>query len=87
MFLCSHNLFQILRSFLTKFGSMLCNVCNVCKKKGKATLITGRGCPQGCETSRLPHFLGNRLTDGGEVVSLKLRPPFTPRRISGTHFC
>jgi hypothetical protein len=26
------------------------------------------------ETSRLPHFLENRLTDGGEVVSLTRRP-------------
>jgi hypothetical protein len=26
------------------------------------------------ETSRLPHFLDNRLTDGGEVVSLTRRP-------------
>jgi hypothetical protein len=31
---------------------------------------SGRGGPWGCETSRLPHFLDNRLTDGGEVVSL-----------------
>jgi hypothetical protein len=29
---------------------------------------TGRGGPQGYETSMLPHFLVNRLTDGGEVV-------------------
>jgi hypothetical protein len=28
----------------------------------------------GCETSRLPHILHNRLTDGGEVVSLTRRP-------------
>jgi hypothetical protein len=41
-----------------------------CKGKGKATLVTGREGPYGCETSRLPHFLNNRLTDGGEVVSL-----------------
>jgi hypothetical protein len=27
-----------------------------------------------CETSRLPHCLDNRLTDGGEVVSLTRRP-------------
>jgi hypothetical protein len=29
----------------------------------------------------------NRLTDGGEVVSLTRRPPFVPRKIPGTHFC
>jgi hypothetical protein len=39
------------------------------------------------ETSRFPHFLENRLTDGGEVVGLNLRPPVTPRKIPGTHFC
>jgi hypothetical protein len=38
------------------------------------------------ETSRLPHFLDNRLTDDGEVVSLTRRPPFPPRMIPGTHF-
>jgi hypothetical protein len=32
--------------------------------------VPGRGGPQGCETSRLPQFLDNRLTDGGEVFSL-----------------
>jgi hypothetical protein len=37
--------------------------------EGKATPVTGPG----AETSRLPHFLDNRLTDGGEVVSLKRR--------------
>jgi hypothetical protein len=40
--------------------------------------------------SRLPHFLDDRLTDGGEVVSLTARktwPPFTPRKFPGTHFC
>jgi hypothetical protein len=31
--------------------------------------------------------LDNRLTDGGEVVSLTRRPPYIPRKISGTHFC
>jgi hypothetical protein len=32
-------------------------------------------------------FLDNRLTDSGEVVSLMSRPPFTPRKIPGIHFC
>jgi hypothetical protein len=34
--------------------------------------VTGRGDAQGCEMSRIPHFLGNRLADGGDVVRLKL---------------
>jgi hypothetical protein len=54
----------------------------------KAVPVTGRGGPYGCETSRLPHFLDNQLTDGGEVVSLT-RPgrPLLPRKIPRTHFC
>jgi hypothetical protein len=50
--------------------------------KGKAIpLLSGRGGPEGCERSRLPHFLNNRLTDGGEVVSPRLRPPFTAQEV------
>jgi hypothetical protein len=48
-------------------------------KKGKAIAVTGRGGSKGCETSRLPHFLDNRVTDGGEVVSYMRRPPFHPQ--------
>jgi hypothetical protein len=34
-----------------------------------------------CNTpSRLPHFLDNRLIDGGEVISLTRRQPFIPGR-------
>jgi hypothetical protein len=55
--------------------------------KGKAIPVTGSGGPYGCETLRLPHFLDNRPTDGGKVVSLMRRPLFTPRNISNTHFC
>jgi hypothetical protein len=29
-----------------------------------------------CETSRFPHFLDSRLTDGGVALSLKRRPLF-----------
>jgi hypothetical protein len=39
----------------------------------KAIPVTGRGGPQGCETSRLPHFLVNRLANGGEVATLTVR--------------
>jgi hypothetical protein len=49
--------------------------------------VTGRDRLQGCETSRFPHFLDNRLTNGGKTVSLTRRQPFTPRNIPGTHFC
>jgi hypothetical protein len=49
--------------------------------------VTGHGGPLGCETWKLPHFLGNRLTDGGEVVSLTCWPPFTLRKNPGTHIC
>jgi hypothetical protein len=33
-----------------------------------------------CERSMLPHFLDNRLTDGGEVVSPTRRPSLPPGR-------
>jgi hypothetical protein len=33
----------------------------------KAIPVAGRGGPYGCEKSRLPHYLDNRLSDGGEV--------------------
>jgi hypothetical protein len=36
---------------------------------------------------RFPHFLDSRLIDGGKVVSVMRRPPFTLRNIPGTHFC
>jgi hypothetical protein len=56
-------------------------------QKGKAIPVTGRGGPQGCEMLRLPHFLDNRLTGGGEPVSLTRQPPFSPRKIPGNNFC
>jgi hypothetical protein len=54
--------------------------------KNKAIPVTGRGGPYGCETSRLPHFLDNRLTDGGEDVSLNRRSPFIPQEDSWYSF-
>jgi hypothetical protein len=55
-------------------------------KTCNAIIVTGRGGPYGCETSRLPRFLDNQLTGVGEVVSGTLRTPFTRRKIPGTHF-
>jgi hypothetical protein len=54
--------------------------------KGKAIPVTGHEGPQGCETVRFPHFLGNRLTDGGEDISPMRRPPFTPQEDSWYSF-
>jgi hypothetical protein len=51
------------------------------KVKGKGIPVTGHGGPEDCEVLKLSHFLDNRLTDGGEVVSLTHLPPFTPRNI------
>jgi hypothetical protein len=61
------------RSYISE--NILCLSLALCKD----IPVTGRRGPLGCETSRLPHFLDNRLTDGGEVVSLMCRPPFTPQ--------
>jgi hypothetical protein len=45
------------------------------REEGEAIPVTGHGGPEGCETSRLPHYLDNRLTDGGKVVSRPLPHP------------
>jgi hypothetical protein len=37
---------------------------------GKAILVTGCGGPEGCERSRLSHFLDNQLADGCEVTGV-----------------
>jgi hypothetical protein len=50
-------------------------VLAVVKMVRKAIPVTGYADPWGL------------ATDGGKVVSLMRRPPFTPRKISGIHFC
>jgi hypothetical protein len=54
--------------------------------------------PVGCDMLRIPHCLDNRLTEGGEVVSLMCRLHPAPQKhfhilfyffflpVSGTHF-
>jgi hypothetical protein len=48
--------------------------------EGKAIPVTGCEGAYGCETSRFPYFLDNRLIDGGKVFSL-----LPPTKFPGTH--
>jgi hypothetical protein len=49
------------------------------RKKSEVILVTGRGGLEGCGTMRIPYFLDNRLTDGGEVVSLNVPTALYPQ--------
>jgi hypothetical protein len=53
--------------------------------KGKAILQQAVETHRVGESLRLPHFLDNWFTNGGEVVSPTHWPMFTPRKIPGTH--
>jgi hypothetical protein len=55
--------------------------------KVKAIPVKGREGPWVVRRRGSQFSLDNRLTDGGKVVSLLRQPPFTPRKIPGTHFC
>jgi hypothetical protein len=46
-------------------------------KESEAISVTDREDSYGCEMLRIPHFLQNQLTDGGEAVSLTCRPRST----------
>jgi hypothetical protein len=48
--------------------------------KSEAIPVAGCECPQGCETSRLPHFLDNRPKDGCKFLSLRAGRPLPIRR-------
>jgi hypothetical protein len=50
--------------------------------KGKSIPVTGSG---GAHRV-VRRLLDNRLTDGGEAVSFKRRPPFTPQKVSWHSF-
>jgi hypothetical protein len=49
--------------------------------------VTGRGDPQGCETSRLNifHVIGSQMA--ARLSALRTGRPLPPRKIPGTHFC
>jgi hypothetical protein len=55
--------------------------------KREAIPVTGRGGLLGCEMLSIPQCSDNRLTGGGEVVSLRRRPRFTHRNLFCAHFC
>jgi hypothetical protein len=74
------------QSSLRQYIITLCTV-TLLQRAYKTIPVTSCGGPKVCETSKFPHFLDNRLTDGGEVLSLMRRPPFISRNLPGTHFC
>jgi hypothetical protein len=70
----------------SSYHIVLCQCQTGAGQKGKIIPVTGREDPYSCETSRLPHLLDNRLTDGGEVIRLTCRPPFTSQEDSWYSF-
>jgi hypothetical protein len=75
------------RSHVSPNGPSSLRTTTVKKSKNcRAIPITGRGGPWGCEALRVPHYLDNRLTDGGKVGSIMCRPPFTPQEDSWYSF-
>jgi hypothetical protein len=67
--------------------SKISQVCLEIRKTIKTIANTSRGGLLGFEMSRRSHFLDNQGTDSDKFIGLKLRPCFTYRKISGTHFC
>jgi len=49
------------------------------KGKGKSVPLQNWKSPEGSRKVRFPDFV-TTAQDGGKVVSLTLRPPFTPRK-------
>jgi hypothetical protein len=66
-------------------------VVGVYFKFKKAILIISCGGLYGYKMLMIPHFIDNRLTDGGKVVSPTHQPHFTPQKYyfstSSVHFC
>jgi hypothetical protein len=56
------------------------------KKKSRAIPVACRRGPQGCETSRLPHFLLRQSATDSDDVILTRWSPFIARKILDIHF-
>jgi hypothetical protein len=69
---------HLLTGKLCKYVSQFKYLVKIKWNKSKAIPVTDCGGPQGCETSRLPHFLDSQLGEGSEVVSLTRWACFTP---------
>ena len=69
---------QAHRPLLTSFV-ILCKKC-------KAVPLQAWSGPEGSRKLRSPYFM-TTANDGGKMVSLKHRPPLSPRNTPGTHFC
>ena len=54
--------------------------------KGKAVPLQAWSGPEGSRKLRFPDYM-TTAQDGGKVVSLTHRPPLTPGKAPGTHFC
>ena len=52
----------------------------------EAVPVAGRGGSEGCEVSRLPHFLHGLLTDGGGGSEHYAPTAFEPEGIPGARF-
>jgi hypothetical protein len=55
------------------------------EKKGKAVPLQAWSGPEGSKNLRFPDFM-TAAQDGGKVVSLTHRPPFTPRKYTWYSF-
>jgi hypothetical protein len=78
--------YQNTRKCVTQMKLKGLNNKSVFINKGKAIPVAGCGGKFCCEMSRVPHMVDNRLTDGGEFVSLALQLTCNSRKIPGTHF-
>ena len=52
----------------------------------KAVPLQAWSGPEGSRKLRFPDFMTS-ARDGGKVVSLRHRPPLSPGKTPGTHFC